>query len=111
MMRTVSSEALSAEGLNVDSHPVTGLHICDVSTDFFHYTHHFMADCDTKHGAWYAAVLDMQVTGADAAESHPDQRILRSLKGGLRLVNQFEAVMLYVCVCFHLITDFLLMPR
>ena len=50
------------------------------------------------NGMWHAAVLDMQVAGADTTERNAHNGITRTLQFGLRLVDQLELAVGYVGV-------------
>ena len=64
--------------------------------------YHFVADSYSRDGTGHAAVLDMQITCADARQSDLHNGIFRFQYLRLRLLHQGEAALVYVCVCFHL---------
>ena len=55
------------------------------------------------NGMWHAAVLDMQVAGANTAERNAHNGITRTLQFGLRLVDQLKLAVGYVGVSEHII--------
>ena len=65
-----AEKALSAEGLHVHRHPVAGFHIGHRTAHFFHDAHHLVADRDAGHRPGHAAVLDVQIAGADTGKGH-----------------------------------------
>lgn len=67
----LAEETLAAEGLHIHRHPVAGLHCGHSAAHRFHHTHHLMAHGDTGNRPGHRAMLDVQVAGADAAQSHP----------------------------------------
>ena len=73
----------------------------DFRAHLFHDADHLVADCDAWNGARNAAVLDVQVTAADAGKGHLDDGVLGGLEGWLRLVLEFEMSFIYIYVCFH----------
>ena len=62
----LAEEALSAEGLDIDSDTVAWLYCRDFRSNLFHDTHHLMSHSYTRHGTRDTTVLDMQVAAADA---------------------------------------------
>ena len=56
---------------------------------------------NVRNGMWHAAVLDMQVAGADTAKRNAHNDITRTLQFGLRLVDQLELAVGYVGVGEH----------
>ena len=67
-----AEETFSAEGFNVDGDPVTRPDGGDFWSDLLDDADHLMTDGDARDGAGDRAVLDMQVTGADAGEGYFD---------------------------------------
>jgi len=65
-----AEKALSAEGLHVHRHPVAGFHIGHRTAHFFHDAHHLVPYGDAGHRPGHAAVLDVQIAGADAGKGH-----------------------------------------
>ena len=61
-----------------------------------------MADGDSRHRTRNAAVLDVQVTAADARKSNSHNGILGILQLWLRLIHKLKTTFLYVCIRFHL---------
>ena len=60
-----------------------------------------MTNGNVWNGMWHAAVLDMQVAGADTAERNAHNGITRTLQLGLWLVDKFELAVGYVGVGKH----------
>ena len=50
---------------------------------------------------WHAAVLDVQVAGADARQSDLRYGILRVENPRLRFLQKGKMALVYVCVSFH----------
>ena len=94
-------ETISAESFHIHRHTVAFTESLDFTAQFFHDANHLMPDGDTRHSPWYAAVLDMQVTCADAAHGHTDDSIRRLQNHRLWLFNQFKPIFIYICICFH----------
>ena len=65
-----AEKALSAEGLHVHRHPVAGLHIGHRTAHFFYDAHHLVPYRDAGHRPGHAAVLDVQIAGADTGKGH-----------------------------------------
>ena len=70
-------ETISAESFHIRRYKVAFTESLDFTAKFIHNTHHLIPDGDARHSPWYAAVLDMQVTCADAAHGHTDDSIRR----------------------------------
>ena len=85
-----AKEALAAEGLDVDRHPVARPDGGHTGSDGLHHADHLVSDGDARNGPRHTPVFDMQIARADAAERHADQRIVRVLQTGHRLVEQLE---------------------
>jgi hypothetical protein len=83
-----AEEALPTEGLHVHRDSIAGLYVCNRRTHFFHNTHHLVTHRDPLHGSGNAAMLDVQVTGANAGKSHLDDGIPIVLDRGLGLFNK-----------------------
>ena len=110
----LAEPAFPAVGLYVDRYPVTGLYRMNLLPYFGDNADHFVADGDSLNGTRNTAVLDMQVTGADACKSDFHYCVFRIQDFRLRLIKKGEAALVYVCVCFHLMdhrATALLWPR
>ena len=64
-------------------------------------THRLVADGNARHGAGHAAVLDMQVAGADTAQRHAHNRIARIFQLRLRFVQQLELSSFDISIGLH----------
>ena len=84
----LAEEAFAAERFYVYRHAVTGLHGFYVSADRFHHAHHFMAHGNSRHNTRYRAMLNMQITGADASQRYAHNSITRRNKLRLGLFLQ-----------------------
>jgi hypothetical protein len=60
-----------------------------------------MAYRDAGNGPGHRAVLDMQIAGADTAQSHPNHRISGVKDRGLRLVHEGKFAVFNVGQGFH----------
>ena len=65
-------ETISAEGFHVYRHTVAFTESLYFTAQFVHYANHLMTDCYAWHGFWHAAMLYVQVAGADATQGHTD---------------------------------------
>ena len=83
---TPAEKARPAEGLHVHRHPVSRAELGHVGPYFLHHPHHLVAQGDPRHRPGHGPVLDVQVTGADAGQGHPDDGVPGMLQGGLWLV-------------------------
>ena len=97
----LAEEAFAAEGLDVDRHAVAGLYAAHLRPDLLDDAYHLVSDGDTLDGAGHAAVLDMQVAGADTRERHAHDGVARILQGGFRLVEQSEPAVFDIGIGFH----------
>ena len=97
----LAEEALAAEGFYVHRYAVAGLDGGDGAADFLHHAHHLMAYGDARNGAGDAAVLDVQVAGADAGKRHADDCVAVVLEGGAGLIKQFKFPFFFVCISEH----------
>nr|DAL56230.1 MAG TPA_asm: hypothetical protein [Caudoviricetes sp.] len=96
-----AEEALAAEGLDIDRHTVARGDVRDACADRLDHTDHLVTDGDALDGARYAAVLDMQVAGADAAQRDAHQCIARIEQYGNGFVAQREMAVSDVGTGFH----------
>ena len=71
-----AEETFSAESFHIYGDSVARPYVMDVRADFLDNADHLVTDSDARYGARYASMLDVQVTGADAAECDPDYGIL-----------------------------------
>ena len=93
--------ALAAEGLHVHRHPVAGLHGGHGGAHLLHHAHHLMAHGDAGHRAGHAAVLDVQVAGADAGQRHLHDGVPLVLQDRLRFFQQLEPAPFHIRICQH----------
>ena len=96
-----AEETFAAEGFHVDRHTVSHLHATYLWSCFLHYAHHLVAHCDARYSPGYAAVLDVQVARADAAQCDPHDGVGRLQERWTRFLNQGKVPLLYICICFH----------
>ena len=89
-------ETISAESFHIRRYKGAFTESLDFTAKFIHNTHHLMPDSDARYSPWYAAVLDMQVTCADAAHGHRDDSISRLQNHRLWLFNQFKPTFIYI---------------
>ena len=86
----LAEETCAAEGLHVDRHPVTRFYCGNFRADRFHNANHFVTDRNARDGSWNCAVLNMQVTGANAGEGYPDNRVSVMAQDRFRLLDKAE---------------------
>ena len=72
----------------------------------FHNAHHLMAHRDTGNGPGNAAMLDVQIAGADAGQRHLHNGVPLVQQYWLRLFQQCKFSLFNVCVSLH----FLILP-
>ena len=89
----------SAKGFDVYGYAITGFYLVDLGSDLFYDAYHFVPYRDAGMGLWHAAVLDMQIAGADTAEGYADDGIAGGLQDGFRLFEQFEVSGTDIGVC------------
>ena len=99
-----AEETLAAEGFDVHRHPVAGLYGSDALAHPFDNAHHLVADGNAGHGTGHAAVLDVQVARTDAAQRDAHQGVMRVFQLGHGLLPQFEAPVLHVSICQHILS-------
>lgn len=97
----LAEEALAAEGLHIHRHPVPGPDSGDGVAHGFHHAHHLVTHGDARHRPGHRAVLDVQIAGADGAESYPDNGVPGVQKDGLRLVDEGEFSVFSISQGFH----------
>ena len=97
----LAEEAFAAECLHVHCDAVARSYSLYVLTDLFHHAYHLVSYGDAGHSPWHAAVLDVEVACADAAQCDADDGVSRFLQHGLRLVGHGKLAFLNVCICFH----------
>ena len=85
-----AEEALAAERLDIDRHALARADGTDSGTHLFDDADHLVPHGDAGHSAGHAAVLDVQVAGADAAERDAHDGVARVDEGGARFFEQFE---------------------
>ena len=71
----LTEKAFAAEGFHIDRHPVTHRKTMDLPSQCGDFSHHLMADDDPGPGFGDTAVFDVNITGTDGSESHPDDGI------------------------------------
>ena len=97
----LAEKAFPAEGFHIHRHPVSRLDMGHALAHGFHDAHHLMSHGDSGNGPGHAAVLDMQVAGADAGQSDLDNGIPVIQQHRLRLFRQCEISFGNVCICQH----------
>ena len=103
----LAEEALAAEGLNIDSDPVTDLYGSDRRADLLYNSYHLVADGNSLDSTRHRAVFDVQVAGADTRKRYPDDSVGVALKRGSGFFDELKIAFVYVCVCKHCVTSFL----
>ena len=93
--------ALAAKGLHIHRHPVPEAQLLHLGAHGLHHAHHLMAHGDAGHRPGHGAMLDVQVTGTDGAQSHPHNGIPGILQHRLRLVQKGKMVMFDISQCLH----------
>ncbi len=101
MYKHFAEEALAAEGFHVDRDAVARLDMRDCRADLFHDADHLVTDCDSFDCSRHAAVLDVQVAGADAGEGYFYDGIAVVQKRGLGLFDEFKFSFGCLCICKH----------
>ena len=94
-----AEEAFAAESLDVDCHAVAGADVADLAARGFDDAHHFMPDGDAGHGAGHAAVLDVEVAGADAGEGDAHDGVAGILEDRLRFFQEGKLALFNVGIC------------
>ena len=89
------------DSFDIDRYPVAGLGRSDGRADSFYDTHRFVADRNARYGARHAAVLDMQVAGADTAQRYAHNGIARIFQLRLRFVQQLELSSFDISIGLH----------
>ena len=97
----LTEEALTAESLDIDSHPVTRLYLTYRRSDRLDDSDHLMTDSYSRNSPRHTSVLYMKITGAYAAEGHSHDSILRITDHRPGLLGHFEASFSDICICFH----------
>ena len=90
-----------AKGLHVHGHPVSLAEAPYLAAQLFHHAHHLVAHGDARHGPGHAAVLDVQVTGADTAQRHAYKGVCRFENRGFGLVDKLKPAFIYIGIRFH----------
>ena len=93
--------ALPAKGLHIDRHAVTWTKAAHRLPHLFHHAHHLMAHDHAGLCARHAAVLDMQVAGADTAQRYAHNGIARIFQLRLRFVQQLELSSFDISIGLH----------
>ena len=75
--------------------------LVEVTAGPFYDTHRFVADRNARYGARHAAVLDMQVAGADTAQRYAHNGIARIFQLRLRFVQQLELSSFDISIGLH----------
>jgi hypothetical protein len=102
-----TEKALTAESLHVYRHPVTGLYRGHSAAHFLNNAHHLVAHGNAGNCTGNAAMLNVQVTGADATQRNPDNGIPWILQCGSGLLSQFKFSLFDVCIGKHGLTSIL----
>ena len=97
----LAEEALAAEGFHIHGYAVAGFDGGDGAADFLNHAHHLMAHGDARDGPGHAAVLDVQIAGADAGKGHADDGVAVVLECGAGLFQKFELSLVGVCIGKH----------
>ena len=97
----LAEEAFAAERFYVYRRAVTGLHGFYVGADRFHHANHFMAHGNSRHSTRYRAMLNMQITAADASQGYAHERITRRNKLRLGLFLQSKLSVFNISQCLH----------
>lgn len=96
-----AEEALSAECLHVDGHPVARNNIVHPASGLLHNAYHLMPHRYAGDRPGDTSVLDMKVTGTDAAQGHLHYCVPLPLQLRHRLVYKLEPPFFYICICQH----------
>ena len=95
----LAKETLAAEGLHVHGDAVARTDIGDGTPHLLHHAHNLVAYGDARHGTRHAAMLDVQVAGADAAQGDADNGVVCILQHRFRLVQEAELALLDIRIC------------
>ena len=80
---------------------IGGLHGSHLRTDLLNDSYHFMTNGYSWNSTRYTAMFDMEITCADASQSHLDDSICRFYERWLCFFKQCELSFFYECVCLH----------
>lgn len=96
-----AEKTFSAESFDVYGYPVSGFDRSDFGAYLFYDPYHFVPDGYSGFCAWHAAVFDVQVAGADAAEGYAYDCIFGVFYFRFRFFPQFKFSVFNVCVGKH----------
>ena len=96
-----AEEAFAAESFDIHRNPVADLYGSNLGPHLFYNADHLVPDGDSRYGARYAAVLDMQVAGANAAECYAHDGVAWIQQFGLGFLQRFEFSRSEVGICLH----------
>jgi hypothetical protein len=96
-----AKKALATESLNIYSNPVAWSDRSNTTPNLFNNTHHLMPHGYSRHGTQHTAMLDVQITGANAAKRYTDNGITLIFQFGFRFVQQFKPPPFNICICKH----------
>ena len=65
-----AEKTLSAEGLHVDSHSLSGMYALYLPPGLLHNAYKFMPKDGSGHCPWHRAVFNVKITGADGSQRH-----------------------------------------
>ena len=97
----LTKEALTAEGLHIDRHPISGLDGLYFFAHFFHHAHHFMTYGNARNCTGHSAMENMQVAGADTGQRHPDNGVGVVPKGRTGLFPKGKFSFFHICIGQH----------
>ena len=97
----LAEKAIAAEGLHIHRYPVAGLHMGHGAAHGLHHAHHLVAHGDARHGPGNAAVLDVQVAGADAGQRHLHDGVPLVEQHRLGLFRQRKFSLCNICISLH----------
>ena len=96
-----AKEALAAERLDIDRHPVAGSDGSNGRPDLLYDAHHLVTDRNARYGAWYAAVFYVQVAGTDASQRYTHDSIVPIFEFRFRLIQQPESSAFDIGIGLH----------
>ena len=98
--------ALAAEGLHVHRHAVARSHAPHRRAHGLHHAHHLVPHGHAGHRPRHAAVLYVQVAGADACQRDAHQCVALVPQHRAGLLQQLEPPAFHVSICQHSLSHF-----
>ena len=97
-----AEEAFAAECFHVDGHAIAGSDLADRRSDCQDDPDRLVSDRDTGDRTGHAAVLDMQIAGADGRKRDPYYRVRVRRERGFRFFGKAESAFFDISVSAHI---------